>query len=158
MKNIKKICPLAIVALFLSLILAPAVNAGEYSFSNTFEIVYSDENGNSYYEKKTVTQEQLQTYINSWESWEETLRTIRADGKVYDSELIDFEVVTVSMLRDLKELTYDSETGKYLFPAINISSFIHDNLFMFGYGSRIFSIGRGRTWLPFNRQGETFIG
>ena len=62
------------------------------------------------------------------------------------------------MLEELKELTYDPETGRYRFPNIDIPNLIHDFLFMTGFGTRILSIGRGRVWLPFNRQGETFVG
>ena len=157
MKNAKKICAFATVALFLSLILASANSAGN-EFGDIFEIEYADDNGNTYNVVIEIEEEQLKEFINSWCSWEDTLKIIRSDGEIDDQELIDLENETITMLEELKELTYDPETGVYYFPNINIPTLVHDHLFMIGGGTRIFSVGRGRVWLPFNRQGETFVG
>lgn len=159
MKKKITILSLAIVGLLLSIALTPPVSAGDGgTIERTLEIAYEDENGNVFFKKIIVSEEQLQAYMNSWSEWEYLLKQIRSDGEIDDQEMEDFEAITVRLLEEFKELTYDEITGEYSFPPINIPTYVHDFLFTLGPGARIFSIGRGRAWLPFNRQGETFVG
>ena len=61
MKIAKKICSLMIIVLFISLALAPAVNARE-DFDDIFEIEYEDENGDLYSVKVETGQDQFQNF------------------------------------------------------------------------------------------------
>lgn len=157
MKVTKKICSISIIVLFISLSLVPVINAGE-SYNGIFKIEYKDEKGDTYNIEIKTDQDQLQTFEDTWYSWEGILKDLREDGIIDKQELVLLEKVTITMFEELRNLTYSPILGEYLFPIQNIPTFIHDNLFMIGGGSRIFSIGRGRVWLPFNRQGEAFFG
>ena len=157
MKIVKKICSLSIIVLFISLALVPAVNAGE-NFNEIFKIEYKDKNGDLYNVEIETDQDQLQNFEDAWYSWEGVLKDVRNDGKIDKKELVKLEEETITMFEELKNLTYNPITCEYLFPIKNIPNFIHDHLLMLGGGIRIFSIGRGRAWLPFNRQGEAFLG
>jgi len=157
MKNVKNFLSIAVVGLFLSLTLMP-VATGD-SGNNTAEIGFIDKNGESYHVVIELSEEQLQKLGDSWDEWENYLKTVREDSEIDSKELTEFESKTVVLLEEIKELTRNSTTGQYYFPPdIDIPAFIHDHLFMCGFGAKIFSIGRGRVWLPFNRQGESFIG
>ena len=157
MIKIKYLYPIAVVILFLSLAFAPTVSASGDNTSQLLEIAYSN-NGGSYYSQLEIKPEKIELFTDSWETWENTLKSIQEDGKIDNGELAIFEDVTVSMLEDIRELSCDP-AGRYHFPlAIDIASLIHNYFFMIGGGTRIISIGRGRVWLPLNRQGEAFIG
>lgn len=159
MKIYKKILPIIISILFISLIFAPSYEASGPFNTNIIKIAYIGEDGKKYYANIVMSDEQIEIFKNTWNSWENEIKKIRRDNVVNDSELIQVEAITVDLLEEIKELTYDPGTGGYLFPPdIDLPTFIHDYIFHFGRGSRILSIGRGKTWLPFNRQGESFVG
>jgi len=163
MKLAKTILPVSVVALFLGLALMPAASAEEISTQDlTLEIGYKASLKEGYFFKKlVVTEQQLEAFNVNWLNWEEFVKEVRADERMDLNELARFIEKTVALVEEIKEMTKDPETGEYHFPDINIFSFIEGHLFKrtkaFG-GSKIFTIGRGRAWLPFNRQGETFIG
>jgi len=160
MKTVKTILPVAIVALFLTLAIAPSVSADEPSQDQVLEIGYKDANGYQFYKKITVTAEQLQQFNTDWTAWENKVDEINNDEMMDATEVLEFETMTTTLIEEIKALTYDPETGTYNFPEpLTIGEFIHNYLFMQNIlGKRIFSIGRGRAWLPLNRQGESFIG
>ena len=165
MKYVKTILPITIVCLFLGLALAPAASAGEVSTEDlTLEIGYKDQQGNSFYKKLVVTEEEYDEFSSIWTGWEAFVEEARVDERMDVTELVEFETRTIELVQDIKEMTYDDETGQYLFPDIDIQEFISTYLLtkMPKYkalgGNRIFTIGRGRAWLPFNKQGESFIG
>jgi len=159
MKKSRILKNIAIIGLFLNLILIPNVNAGNYKKNPNLDINYIDQNGNIYYFSLELNNEQIQKLRNTWEEWENYLKNVRKDNEMSFDETVEFEAKSIILLEEIKNLTKDSITGQVYFPAnIEISSFIHSHLFMAGFGAKIFSIGKGRVWLPFNRQGETFIG
>jgi len=158
MKNLKKKITLIIICLILSLSIFPSIEASDSAIQK-IEIGYTDEKGIPYYKEIEISYHELQHFRNSWDYWENYLKQIRKDGQMDDQELLSFEEKTVNLIEEIKELTKNSETGQYFFPDnLDIASFIHKQLFMLGFGAKIFSIGSGRVWLPFNRQGEAFIG
>ena len=149
-----------IVGLFLVLAIIPNVSAGNFRklASRTLEIAYKDKNGELFYKTIVVSEGQIQIFMDCWSEWENSLKQIRENEEFNNQEMIKFESITVNLLEEFKKITQDKSSGQYLFPPINISRFVHNFLFTFGLGAKIFSIGRGRAWLPFNRQGETFVG
>lgn len=158
MKNSKLISKL-IAVLFFGLILAPNLNAGEFNNDTNLEIVYNGTTGNTYYTSLKLNNEQIQKFRDIWEEWENYLKIIREDKEMDLLETINFEKKSIILIEEIKNLTKDSNTNQTYFPDnIEISSFIHSHLFAIGLGPKIFSIGRGSVWLPFNRQGEAFIG
>lgn len=156
MKKQIKISTVVVLGLFLSLTLMPAVSGNPKS--NTFEIEYSYDSGDPYHFTITLTPGEIQAFKNSWVGWEDDLRTLSNDGKIDQVELQTLGEITVDLVWQIKNLTYDENTGQYYFPPINIRSFIFDHLLMIGTGMRVFSIGRGRDFIPFNIQGECFAG
>ena len=169
MRPIKTLIPVTVVILLLCLGLSPAVSAEEFSSQDrTLEIGYKDAQGNTFYKKLVVTSEEYEVFNDRWTNWESFIEEIREDERMSIGELVAFETKTIELIQNIKEMTYDEETGTYLFPELDIIEFIKTYLLFkkarpftralaFG-GSQIFTIGRGRAWLPFNRQGETFIG
>jgi len=180
MRTKKTIIPVAIAILFLGLAFIPSLSAeinitkensqtpneGE-TFSDldkTLEIGYKNEEGDVFYKKLVVTDEQLSEFNDVWTNWEQFLDDVRADEKMSWEELLNFEIITRGLLQNIKEMTYDPDSGEYLFPEFNIENFIKKYLLNKNsnakgiFGSNMFSIGRGRAWIPFNRQGESFIG
>ena len=164
MKITKKLIPLIIVALFISLALIPASNAEEISTEDlTLEIGYKNSLKSGYFYKKlVVTEEQLTAFEVSWDDWESFLEETKEDGRMSLPELIIFKAKTIEIIEEIKEMTKDPETGEYNFPDVNIFSLI-DKVLPTGTnkalgGSKIFTLGRGRAWLPKNRLGETFFG
>jgi len=159
MKNSKKLLYISVVGLLLSLILIPTMNAGTYRDSPSLEIGYIDQTGNTYYVLIELSNEKIQKFRDTWADWENYLKNIREDKEMNFLETIEFEEKSIILIEEIKNLTQNSTTGQVYFPpGIEIPTFIHSHLFMMGFGARIFSIGRGRVWLPFNRQGEAFIG
>ena len=167
MKALKTLIPVTVVVLFLCMAFSPAVSAGETTTQDrTLEIGYKDAEGNTFYKKLVVTAEEYEVFDGKWTNWESFVEVAREDERMSVEELIAFETLTVELIQNIKDMTYDDETGTYLFPDIDIESFV--NLYLMFkksspvtrsiFGSRIFTIGRGRAWLPFNRQGESFIG
>jgi len=159
MKNSKKFICISIVGLLLSLVLIPNMIAGANSDSPSLEIGYTDQTGNTYYIKIELKEEQIQKFRDIWSQWENYLKNIRVDNELNLQEIKDLETKSIRLLEEIKNLTTDPATGQVYFPpSIDIPAFVHSHLFMLGFGVRMFSIGRGRVWLPFNRQGEAFIG
>ena len=159
MKNSKKLINIIVIGLISSLVLIPNINAVTYKDSPSLEISYIDQNGYTYYISFELSSEQIQEFRNTWDKWENCLKNIREDNKMSLEETIEFEAKSVILLEEIKNLTKDTSIGQVYFPPnIDISSFIHSHLFTMGFGAKIFSIGKGRVWLPFNRQGEAFIG
>ena len=157
MKKIKEILAFTIISLFIIIALSPTINANDV-VKQRIQISYVGENGELFYKEVSVNVEDLEEFQDSWDSWEGLLKDIRSDNKLEFEEIKSMEQESLSMLEELKDLTYDGESGSYLFPNINLPQFIHDSLYLIGGGTRIFSIGRGDAWVPFNRQGESFIG
>jgi len=155
--KIIKICTILTITLFLSLALAPSVNASIGDDSDC-DIAFEDENGDLFHVEFFYTKEQVAKFKKAWLDWEDLIKEVRADQQTTHSELKEIEAEVISLIEEVKELTYNPQTGEYYFPDIDIASFVHDSLFLMGYGSRIFSLGRGRVWIPLNRQGETFVG
>ncbi|MGF3555210.1 MAG: hypothetical protein ACQXXF_08125 [Thermoplasmatota archaeon] len=154
----KKIIQTIIVIFFLNLVLTPNINAINYNCPD-LEIEYVDQTGSIYYVSLNLSIEQIQKFKNVWVEWENYLKNIREDNQMDYQETLEFEKKSITLLEEIKNLTRDPTTNQFYFPStLEISNFIHSHLFMTGFGARIFSIGRGRVWLPFNRQGETFIG
>jgi hypothetical protein len=156
-----------ISAIFIILSFTPAISAKTsgtipiepINKDLVLEIGYKELNGYTFYKKITVSEKQLEQFEVSWNQWESLLEEIRKDGFMDIKETIKFQQEAVSLIEEIKEITFDPETGTYAFPDnIGVTGFVRDSLFMNGFGRRIFSIGRGRAWLPFNRQGEQFIG
>jgi len=159
MKKLKKLIIISIICLLLSLVLIPTLNAGIYKDTPSLEIGYNDQSGNTYYVLLKLSDEQIQQFRDTWGEWENYLKNIRVDKEMSYQETLEFETKSIILLEEIKNLTRNQATGQIYFPPnIVIPTFIHSHLFMMGFGSRIFSIGRGRVWLPFNRQGEVFIG
>lgn len=159
MKNSKKFKCISLVGLLLSLVLIPTVNAGTNLDIPTLEIGYNDQEGNTYYVKIKLNDEQIQKFRDTWNQWENYLKNIREDEQMNLQETEELEIKSIILLDEIKNLTINQTTGEVYFPpGIDIPTFVHSHLFMLGFGARIFSIGRGRVWLPFNRQGEAFIG
>ena len=159
MKNSKKLLQISIVGLLLSLALIPTINAGINKDSPSLEIGYIDQTGNTYYVIIKLSNDQIQKIRDTWSDWENYLKTLREDKEMNFIETLEFEKKSVALIEEIKNLTKNTTTGEVYFPpSIEIPTFIHSHLFMLGFGARIFSIGRGRVWLPFNRQGEAFIG
>ena len=160
MKKLKKFIFVSVVILLFSLILLPNINAEINRNTPSLEIGYVDQTGrNAYYVLIELSNEQIQNFRDTWGSWEDYLKNIRVDKEMNFHETIEFETKSIVLLEEIKNLTRNSTTGQVYFPpVIDIPIFIHSHLFMMGFGPRIFSIGRGRVWLPFNRQGESFIG
>lgn len=159
MKNSKKLINIVIASLLLNLVLITNINARTYRNNPSLEMGYVDKNGYSYYISLELNSEQIQQFKDIWDKWEYCLKNIREDNEMSLEETIEFEAKSVILLKEIKNLTKDTSTGQVYFPPnIDISSFIHSHLFMMGFGAKIFSIGKGRVWLPFNRQGEAFIG
>lgn len=164
MKITKTLIPLTVVALFLSLTLIPATGAEEVNTEDlTLEIGYKDTlKGEYFYKKLVVTEEQLAAFEISWDDWEVFLEETKEDGRMSIPELIKFKTKTIAIIEEIKEMTKDPETDEYYFPDINIFSLIDATLptgtsKALG-GSKLFSLGRGRAWLPGNKLGETFFG
>ena len=159
MKISKKFLHISIVGLLLNLVLIPNINAGTNRDSPSLEIGYINQNGNTYYVSIELNYEQIQKFRDTWSDWENFLKNIREDNEMNYLESIEFEKKSIILIEEIKNLTKNSTTGQVYFPpGIDIPTFIHSHLFMMGFGARIFSIGQGRVWLPFNRQGEAFIG
>lgn len=174
MKSLKTIIPIAVVALFLSLALAPTISADE--LDQELEIGFSDKNGYTFYKKIIVTPDQLSQFNDNFTIWENKVTEFGLDNRMDANEIITFIEITNSLVNEIKELTYDSETGMYNFPEPLLTKeailqFIEYYLLINNDGStnpaplpirlhlrRIFTIGRGRAWLPIQDSGETFIG
>jgi len=159
MKNLKKFMCISIVGLLLSLVLIPTIVAGTNSDNPFLEIGYTDQVGNTFYTKIKLSDEQVQKFKDTWSQWENYLKNVREDKEMNFQETKYLEIKSIILLEEIKNLTTDPATGQVYFPpSIDIPVFVHSHLFMLGFGVRVFSIGRGRVWLPFNRQGEAFIG
>lgn len=161
MKSAKTVLPIAVVALFLTLSMSSAFGEDPVVDPQDLilEIGYKDNEGNFFYEQIEVAEDEYLVFEDSFTSFESFVDEIDADGIMDPVELLEFEQAVVDLITEIKELTYDEVTGTYAFPTcIGIGSFISEFLFLKGIGRKIFSIGRGRAWLPFNRQGESFIG
>ncbi len=159
MKNSKKFLQISIVGLLLSLALIPTINAGTNKDSPSLEIRYINQMGYTFYVLIELSNDQIQKFRDTWSDWESYLKNIREDKEMDFLETIEFETKSIALIEEIKNLTRDITTGQVYFPPnIEIPTFIHSHLFMLGFGTRIFSIGRGRVWIPFNRQGEAFIG
>jgi hypothetical protein len=174
MKNTKTIIPIAVVALFLILAISPAVNADE--LDQELEIGFNDNSGYTFYKKIIVTSEQLSQFNNNFTIWENKIKEFDLDNRMDATEILIFVEITNSLVNDIKELTYDFETGIYDFPEPllpdgAILQFIKDHLLIKNEATtnpipqpihlqlrRIFTIGRGRAWLPLKNFGEAFIG
>lgn len=174
MKNIQKIITIAIITLFLILTINPVTNADE--LDQELEIGYKDNNGYTFYKKITVTEDQLSQFNNNFSIWENKIKEFDLDNKMDATEIITFIELTNSLVNEIKELTYDSESGIYCFPEPllpdgAILQFIKDHLLIKQENSRtpvplpihlqlrkVFTIGRGHAWLPLINSGETFIG
>jgi hypothetical protein len=159
MKKSKKLIQISIVGLLLSLIFLPTIGAEDNNDNPYLEIRYVDQTGDTYYVSIELNNEQIQIFRETWTQWENYLKNIREDKELYFQETKELETKSIILLEEVKNLTTNPATGQIYFPpGLDISTFIHSHLFMMGLGVRIFSIGRGRAWLPFNRQGEAFIG
>jgi len=159
MKKSKKFIFTSIVCLLLSLVLFPTLNAGTYKDNPSLEIGYTDQSGNTYYILIELSNEQIQQFRDTWKEWENYLKNIRVDEEMSFQETLEFETKSIILLEEIKNLTRNQATGQVYFPpGIEIPTFIHSHLFMTGFGAKIFSIGRGKVWIPFNRQGEAFVG
>ena len=174
MKKSKTIIPIAVVALFLCLALAPTVSADE--LDQELEIGFTDKNGYTFYKKIIVTPDQLSQFNDNFTIWENKVTEFALDNRMDANEILTFIEITNSLVNEIKELTYDSETGMYNFPEPLITKeailqFIEYHLLINNNGPtnpvplpirlhlrRIFTIGRGRAWLPIQDSGETFIG
>jgi len=173
MRKIKKVTPAVISALFLILALAPAINADE--IDQELEIGFKDNNGYTYYKKIIVTTEQLSNFNINFTIWENKIKEFDSDNKMDANEIITFIELTNSLVNEIKELTYDSESSTYnfpdpLLPEGAILQFIKEHLLIKDSSSKpiaqpinlklrkIFTIGRGRAWLPLQNSGEMFIG
>lgn len=174
MKNTKTIIPIAIVALFLSLALAPALSADEVN--QELEIGFKDNTGYTFYKKIIVTSDQLSQFNNNFAIWENKVKEFDLDNQMDPNEILIFLEITNSLVNEIKELTYDQEARTYNFPEPLLSDgailqFIKDHLLMNKKTSpspvplpihlqlrRILTIGRGRVWLPIKNFCETFIG
>jgi len=159
MKKLKEIMYISVIALLLSLVLTSNINAKIISDNPTFEVGYIDQSGNSFYAVIQLNDEQIQKFRDSWCDWENYLKNIREDHDMNLQENKELESRSIILLEEVKNLTRDPNTGQIYFPSnIEIPTFVHSHLFILGFGARIFSIGRGRVWLPFDRQGEAFVG
>src|SRR4030042_6015567 len=159
MKNLKKFMCISIVGLLLSLVLIPTIVAGTNSDNPFLEIGYTDQVGNTFYTKIKLSDEQVQKFKDTWSQWENYLKNVREDKEMNFQETKYLEIKSIILLEEIKNLKTDPATGQVYFPpSIDIPVFVHSHLFMLGFGVRVFSIGRGRVWLPFKRQGEAFIG
>jgi len=174
MKNIKTIIPIAVIALFLSLAIAPSISADE--LDQELEIGFKNNIGYTYYNKIIVTPEQLSQFNTNFSIWENKIKEFDLDNRMDATEILTFLEITNSLVNEIKELTYDSELGIYNFPEPllldgAILQFIKDHLFINKGSSKnpvplpihlqlrkIFTIGRGRIWLPLKNFGEAFIG
>jgi len=174
MKNTKKIFTIAIIVLNLSIAYAPAVNSDE--LDQELEIAFCDKNGYTFYKKIIVTPEQLIQFNNNFTIWENKIKEFDTDNIMDSNEIIIFLEITNSLVNEIKELTYDSEVGIYnfpdpLLPDDAILQFIKDHLMINQETStnsvplpihlqfkKVFSIGRGRAWLPLTNFDEAFIG
>ena len=173
MKNTKTIIPLAVTALFLVLALLPAISANE--IDQELEIGFKDNNGYSYYKKIVITPEKLSKFNNNFTIWENKIKEFDSDNKMDATEILTFVEITNSLVNEIKELTYDPESATYnfpdpLLPENAILKFIKEHLLIKDTSStplpkpidlklrKVFTIGRGRAWLPLQNSGETFIG
>lgn len=174
MKSIKKIITIAIIALFLSLTIPQTVGADE--LDQELEIGFKDNNGYTFYKKIIVTQEQLSQFNNNFTIWENKIKEFDLDNRMDATEILTFVEITNSLINEIKELTYDSELGIYNFPEPlllegAILQFIMNHLLINNQSTtnpvplpihlqlrKIFTIGRGRAWIPIKNFGEAFIG
>ena len=174
MKNAKKILPIAVIALFISLALAPTVSSDE--LDQELEIAFSDKNGYTFYKKIIVSHDQLTQFNNNFTIWENKIKEFDSDDKMDSTEILIFLEITNSLVNEIKELTYDPGAGIYNFPEPLLSDeailqYIKDHLMINEETStqslpqpihiqfrKVLSIGRGRAWLPLTNFGEAFIG
>lgn len=160
MNIIKKVLPIAVICILLSITFSPTTVADDPTEEDlTLEIGYKDNSGNFFFKELVVSEEDYLEFETKFEDWNTFVDECDSDGVMDISELLEFEDRTVDLVEDIKEMTYDEDLGEYLFPdSIVISSFIHEYLLLKGFSRKLFAFGRGRAWLPFNRHGESFIG
>ncbi|OGS40836.1 MAG: hypothetical protein A3K77_04105 [Euryarchaeota archaeon RBG_13_31_8] len=169
-----KILPIAIAALFLILAAVPTINADE--LDQELEIAFNDDNGYIFYKKIIVAPEQLTQFNYNFTIWESKVKEFDSDNKMDTTEILSFIEITNSLVNEIKELTFDIETGGYNFPKPLLSDgailqFIKHHLFIDKETStisvplpihlhlrRILTIGRGRAWLPLTDFDDAFIG
>ncbi|MDH7506980.1 MAG: hypothetical protein QHH15_04240 [Candidatus Thermoplasmatota archaeon] len=174
MKKTKAIITTTVVTLFFILALAPTINADE--LDQELEIGFKNYNGYIFYKKIIVTPEKLSQFNYNFTIWENKIKEFDADNKMDATEILTFIEITNSLLNEIKQMTYDPETGNYYFPEPllpenAILQFIKDHLLIDNKDStkpftqpihlqlrKIFTIGRGRAWLPLKNNGEVFIG
>ena len=174
MKKTKMIIPIAIVTLFLSLAIMPATSANE--IDQELEIGFKDNSGYKFYKKIIVTTEQLSQFNNNFSIWESKVKEFDLDNQMDATEILTFLEITNSLVNEIKELTYDSETEIYNFPEPllldgAILQFIKDHLLLNKKTTttslplpihlqfrKVLTIGRGRTWFPIKHFGDAFMG
>jgi hypothetical protein len=174
MKKTKTIIPIAVVTLFLTLAMTPAISADE--LDQELEIGFKDNTGYTFYKKIIVTPDQLSQFNSNFTIWENKVKEFDLDNQMDATEILTFVEITNSLINEIKELTYDSEASIYNFPEPllpdgAILQFIKDHLLINKETSttpvplpirlqlrRILTIGRGRAWLPLKNFGEAFIG
>ncbi len=174
MEKTKTIIPIAIITLFLSLAIMPATSAD--GIDQELEIAFKDNSGYTFYKKIIVTSDQLSQFNSNFSIWENKVKEFDLDNQMDATEIFSFLEITNSLVNEIKELTYDSETEIYNFPEPLLSDgailqYLKDHLLLNKKTSttpaplpihlqlrKVLTIGRGRVWLPIKHFGEAFIG
>ncbi len=102
MKNIKKIIQFGVFALFLSLVVAPTVNADE--LDQELEIAFNNNNGYTFHKKIIVAPDQLSHFNDNFTIWENKVKEFDLDNKMDATEIHTFIEITNSLINEIIKL------------------------------------------------------